>query len=160
MRRLPLILVLAAVLAGCSSGSSNVASSTKSTSPTAASQTTTPAPATVAPTTAPPSGVPAGGVATNFCGAFKELETSKATGNTAAFGAGFLAAAADMRKYAPAEIKDAAGTYADLIESIGTAAQGGTMDKAGLEKSLATAMAGKSADIAKVAIWVGKNCQL
>ena len=160
MRRLPLILVLVAVLAGCSSGSSNVASSTKSTSPTAASQTTTPAPATVAPTSAPPSAVPAGGVATNFCGAFKELETSKATGNTAAFGAGFRAAAADMRKYAPAEIKDAAGTYADLIDSIGTSAQGGTMDKAGLEKSLATAMAGKSADIAKVAIWVGKNCQL
>ena len=159
MRRFPLILVLVAVLAGCSSGSSNVASSTKSTSPTTASQTT-PAPATVAPTSAPPSAVPAGGVATNFCGAFKELETSKATGNTAAFGAGFRAAAADMRKYAPAEIKAAAGTYADLIDTIGTSAQGGTMDKAGLEKSLATAMAGKSADIAKVAIWVGKNCKL
>jgi len=155
MRRFPLILVLVAVLAGCSSGSSNVASSTKSTSPTTASQTT-PAPATVAPSSA----VPAGGVATNFCGAFKELETSKATGNTAAFGAGFRAAAADMRKYAPAEIKDAAGTYADLIDNIGTSAQGGTMDKAGLEKSLAIAMAGKSADIAKVAIWVGKNCKL
>jgi hypothetical protein len=155
MRRFPLILVLVTVLAGCSSGSSNVASSTKSTSPTTASQTT-PAPDTVAPTSA----VPAGGAATNFCGAFKELETSKATGNTAAFGAGFRAAAADMRKFAPAEIKDAAGTYADLIDSIGTSAQGGTMDKAGLEKSLATAMAGKSADIAKVAIWVGKNCKL
>jgi len=155
MRRFPLILVLVAVLAGCSSGSSNVASSTKSTSPTTASQTT-PAPATVAPSSA----VPAGGVATNFCGAFKELETSKATGNTAAFGAGFRAAAADMRKYAPAEIKDTAGTYADLIDNIGTSAQGGTMDKAGLEKSLAIAMAGKSADIAKVAIWVGKNCKL
>ena len=158
MRRLSLIFVVVAVLAGCSSGSTNVARSTKSTGTTASPTSATPT--TVAPTTAPPSAVPAGGVATNFCGAFKELETSKATGNTAAFGAGFRAAAADMRKYAPAEIKDAAGTYADLIESIGTAAQGGTMDKAGLEKSLATAMAGKSADIAKVAIGVGKNCQL
>ena len=65
-----------------------------------------------------------------------------------------------MRKYAPPDIKDAAGTYADVIADIGMTAQGGTMDQAGLQKALADRLAGKSGDIAKVAIWVGKNCQL
>ena len=74
--------------------------------------------------------------------------------------AAFKAAAADMRKLAPPEIKDAAGTYADLIESIAKAAQAGTLDEAALQKAIATGLAGKAADIGKVAMWVGTNCQL
>lgn len=160
MRRLSLIFVLVAALAGCSSGSGNVASSTKSTSPTAASQTTTPSPATVAPTSAPPSAVPAGGEATSFCDAFKQLQKADATTSTAAIAAAFKTAAADMRKFAPPEIKDAAGTYADLIESIAKAALGSSMDEAALQKALSDGMAGASTDIGKVAMWVGQNCQL
>ena len=68
----------------------------------------------------------------------------------------FQSAAADMRTFAPAEIKDAAGTYADLVDAIGKSAQSGTFD----QKTLQSQLAGKSADIAKVAVWVAKNCHL
>jgi len=161
MRRLSLILVLVAALAGCSSGSSNVASSTKSTSPAAANPTSVPAPATVAPTKAPtPAKNNAGGGATSFCDAFKQLQNADTTSSPAAIAAAFQASAADMRKYAPPEIKDAAETYADLIESIAKSAQGNTMDEAALQKALAAGMAGAASDIGKVALWVGQNCQL
>ena len=77
-----------------------------------------------------------------------------------AIAAAFQASAADMRKYAPPEIKDAAGTYADLIEDIAKSAQGNTMDEAALQKALAAGMAGTSSDTGKVALWVGQNCKL
>jgi len=160
MRRLSLIFVLVAALAGCSSGSSNVASSTKSTSPTAANPTSAPAPATVAATKAPPAADSAGGAAIGFCGAFKELQEATTANDPAALAAAVQEAAAQMRKWAPPDIKDAAGTYAGVIADIGEAAQGGTMDQAGLQKALADGLAGKSGDIAKVAIWVSTNCKL
>ena len=79
MRRLSLIFVVVATLTGCSSGTSNVASSTKSTGTTASPTSATPA--TVAPTTAPkPATDYAGGGATNFCGAFKQLENLEGYG--------------------------------------------------------------------------------
>jgi len=160
MRRLSLIFVLVAALAGCSSGSSNVASSTKSTSPTAANPTSAPAPATVAATKAPPAADSAGGAAIGFCGAFKELQEATTANDPAALAAAVQEAAAQMRKWAPPDIKDAAGTYAGVIADIGEAAQGGTMDQAGLQKALADGLDGKSGDIAKVAIWVSTNCKL
>ena len=160
MRRLSLILVLVAALEGCSSGSSDVAPSTKSTSPTAANPTSAPAPATIAPTKAPtPPRNSAGGAAIGFCGAFKELQEATTANDPAALAAAVQEAAAQMRKWAPPDIKDAAGTYAGLIADIGEAAQGGTMDQVGLQKALADGLAGKSGDIAKVAIWVSTNCK-
>jgi hypothetical protein len=128
--------------------------------PTAANPTSAPAPATVAATKAPPAADSAGGAAIGFCGAFKELQEATTANDPAALAAAFQASAADMRKYAPPEIKGAAGTYADLIESIAKSAQGNTMDQAGLQKALADGLAGKSGDIAKVAIWVSTNCKL
>ena len=98
--------------------------------------------------------------ATDFCSAFKELDVAKSSNTPAAFGAAFEAAAADMRKYAPTEIKDAAETYADVIENIGKAAQAGKMDEAGMQKALVAGMAGKAADIGKVAVWASQNCKL
>ena len=163
MRRLSLILVLVAALEGCSSGSSDVAPSTKSTSPTAANPTSAPAPApaTIAPTKAPtPAKNFAGDAAIGFCGAFKELQEATTANDPAALAAAVQEAAAQMRKWAPPDIKDAAGTYAGLIADIGEAAQGGTMDQVGLQKALADGLAGKSGDIAKVAIWVSTNCTL
>lgn len=160
MRRPSLILVLVAALAGCSSGSSDVAPSTKSTSPTAANPTSAPAPATIAPTKAPtPAKNFAGGAAIGFCGAFKELQEATTANDPAALAAAVQEAAAQMRTWAPPDIKDAAGTYAGVIADIGEAAQGGTMDQAGLQKALADGLAGKSGDIAKVAIWVSTNCK-
>jgi len=82
------------------------------------------------------------------------------TTSPAAVAEAFKAAAADMRKFAPPEIKDAAGTYAGLIESIAKSAQGNTMDDAALQKALADGMAGASSDFGKMAMWVGQNRQL
>jgi ABC-type glycerol-3-phosphate transport system substrate-binding protein len=157
MRRLSLIFVLAAVLSGCSSGSSNEASTTRSTSTTAStspSESQSPDGTSTSPEDS------AGGGASDFCAAFKELDDSKGAGTAAAFGAQARAAAADMRRYAPPEIKDAVETYADVIENLGKTAQSGSIDDSDLEKALATALAGKPADIGRVAIWVGQNCHL
>jgi hypothetical protein len=156
MRRIPLVLALLVALAGCSSGATTTAGSTQSTVPTAAaSESATPAPSAV-PTQTTAAAVVSGGGATDFCGAFKELQTAQGVGAAAAVGAGFRGAAADMRTFAPAEIKAAAGTYADLIDNIGQGAQAGNYDA----NALKTALAGKAADIAQVAVWVGKNCNL
>lgn len=155
IRRLPqtlvLIPVLAAVVAGCSSGSSKVAGSKAPTTPS-----------TTAATTAQESSAPAakisGGGATDFCTAIKELDSAGGATTPAAAGAAFRAAAADMRRYAPPAIKDAAGTYADVMDGIGKAAQSGSFDQEGLQKAIAERMAGKAADMGKVGVWVGQNC--
>lgn len=152
IRRLPLLLLPVVVLAGCSSGSSKVADSTP-TSPTVTSEPS----ATSSPTAA---STVSGGGATDFCGAFKELDSAKGATNPAVAGAAFRAAAADMRRYAPADIKTAAGTYADVMDNIGKAAQGGGFGEQGMQKAIAEGMAGKAADIGKVAVWVSKNCHL
>ena len=154
MRRLSLMLVLVAALAACSSGSNNVASST--TTPAAAPSTTSVAESPSAATTS--TGNSAGGAATDYCTAFTELEKAQGAANPAA--AAFEAAAADMRKFAPPEIKDAAETYADLMETIGKAAQSSNMDKASLSKAMAIGIAGKAKDVATVAKWVSTNGKL
>jgi hypothetical protein len=144
IRRLSLMFVLVATLAGCSSGSGNEASTTSGTkSPSAA---------------APSTEDSAGGGATDFCTAFKEVDDSKGSGSAAAFGTSLLASAADMRKYAPPKIQDAVETYADVLDNIGKAAQSGTLDEAALKKALASGLAGKAGDIGKVALWVTRSC--
>jgi hypothetical protein len=65
-----------------------------------------------------------------------------------------------MRKYAPAEIQQAANTYADLIDSIGNAVASGSINEASLSKAISDGMAGNAKDIGKVAVWVAKNCNL
>jgi hypothetical protein len=147
-RRLPVMFAFVAVVAGCSSGSSTVATSTSSTS--------LPTSSAVSPTS---SAVAAGG-ATDFCGAFRELTAASGATSAAAVGAAYQSAAADMRTYAPPAIKDAAMTYADMMDTIGKAAQSGTMDQQALHNAVAQGMAGKSADISQVAVWVGTNCHL
>jgi hypothetical protein len=173
----PLSLLFLVALAGCSSTPGTVASSvspagtavTSSMSPagtavasspleTASPSASEPASPSEAPTSAPV----AGGTATDFCGAFKELQVlnDAPTGDLASMGAQFQAAAADMRKYAPAEIKDAANTYANVMDNIGKAAAGGTFDQAAVQKAISEGMAGNSKDIATTAVWVAKNCKL
>ena len=163
----PLSLLLLLALAGCSStpstGASSVspaetavASSPSETASQSASETTSPS---EAPTSAPV----AGGTATDFCGAFKELQAlngAPSGGLASSMGAQFQAAAADMRKYAPAEIKKAANTYADVMDNIGKAAASGTFDEAALKKAISDGMAGNAQDIGTTAVWVAKNCNL
>ena len=165
----PLSLLFVVALAGCSSTPGTVASSV-SPAGSAVASSVSPAGSAVASSVSPteaavasPTSTPvAGGAATDFCGAFKELQAlnDAPSGDLATMGAQFQAAAADMRKYAPAEIKDAANTYAAVMDNIGKAATGGTFDEAALQKAIADGMAGNAKDIGTTAVWVAKNCSL
>ena len=154
----PLSLLFVVALAGCSSTPGTVASSVSPAGSAVASSVSPTEAAVASPTSTPV----AGGTATDFCGAFKELQAlnDAPSGDLATMGAQFQAAAADMRKYAPAEIKDAANTYAAVMDNIGKAATGGTFDKAALQKAIADGMAGNAKDIGTTAVWVAKNCSL
>ena len=154
----PLSLLFVVALAGCSSTPGTVASSVSPAGSAVASSVSPTEAAVASPTSTPV----AGGAATDFCGAFKELQAlnDAPSGDLATMGAQFQAAAADMRKYAPAEIKDAANTYAAVMDNIGKAAAGGTFDEAALQKAIADGMAGNAKDIGTTAVWVAKNCNL
>jgi hypothetical protein len=171
----PLSLLLLVALAGCSStpstGASSVSPAATAVAPSPAGTAVAPSPTetasqsaseTTAPSAAPTSAPVAGGTATDFCGAFKELQALNGapSGDLASMGAQFQAAAADMRKYAPAEIQKAANTYADVMDNIGKAAASGTIDKAAMQKAISDGMAGNAKDIATTAVWVAKNCKL
>ena len=160
---LPSLLLLVA-LAGCGSTSSPTTSSAPPPSQTAAASPTEAAatPMATASASAPMPAPVAGGTATDFCGAFKEIQavSETPTGDVASMGAQFRAAAADMRKFAPADIQKAANTYADVMDTIGKAAEGGTIDQAALSKAISDGMAGNSSDISTTAVWVAKNCAL
>jgi hypothetical protein len=173
----PLSLLFVVALAGCSSTPSTVASSVSpagsaaasSVSPAETAAGSSPsetasqsASETTSPSDAPTSAPVAGGTATDFCGAFKELQAlnDAPSGDLASMGTKLQAAAADIRKYAPAEIKAAANTYADVMDSIGKAAAGGTLDEAALQKAISDGMAGNAKDIGTTAVWVAKNCGL
>ena len=134
--------MVVAALAGCSSGTSNLPDSTTAQSPG------------VAPTPTADSG-PVG-----FCVALKELESARTTNDPVARAAAVQESAALMRKWAPPDIKDAAGAYADAVEKIGNDARDGAMDEAALQKALADGLAQHAADVAKVAIWASAHCQL
>lgn len=161
MRRLLLVFVLVGALAGCSSGSTKLASSAKSATPTSATSATPKAATSTTPKAAASKAAPATrksaaavkvtvGTATSFCAAFKEMQSVKASDGAAAAGAAYLTISAEMRKYAPTVIKSAAGSYADVIENSGKALKSGT---------LPAAMGGTTKDLAKVTIWVSKNCK-
>ncbi|HEY5183893.1 MAG TPA: hypothetical protein VIM19_03070 [Actinomycetes bacterium] len=158
-RLIPAFAVLLLVgLAGCSSTSNTVASSV---SPTTTGATTSPA-ETTSPSGTPSSSTVAGGTATDYCGAFKEIQAVNDTPSSdpATAGAKMQKAAADMRKYAPTEITKAANTYANVMDNIGKAAASGSFDQAALAKAISDGMAGNAKDIATVAVWVAKNCKL
>jgi hypothetical protein len=129
MRRLPLVIVLLGALAGCSSGSNDTAGSAAS-----------------------------GGDTAKFCAAVTRLEAAKGSDDVAAAGVAFGSAAADLHAYAPAQIKAATDTYAAMIDDLGKAARSGSLDQQTLQTQLSTGMAVKGDEIAKVAIWVSKNC--
>ena len=162
------LLCIAVALVGCSapdnkSSTPPLASVAGSTNPGAAAPSATGASSSSqseAPASAPTSAPVAGGTATDFCGAFKELQAIDTNGaNVASVGAQFQAAAADLRKYAPAEIQQAANTYADDMDSIGKAVAGGSIDEASMAKAVSDAIAGNAKDIGTTAVWVAKNCK-
>ena len=145
-------------MAGCSSTSNAVASSG---SPATTGATTSPADTTV-PSETPSSSTVAGGTATDYCGAFKEIQAINDTPSSdlASAGAKMQAAAAEMRKYVPTEIEMAANTYADVMDNIGKAAASRSFDQAALANAVSDGMAGDARDIDTVVVWVAKNRKL
>lgn len=152
LRRLSLMFAFIVVLAGCSSGSTGVAGSTQSTSPKTTTSTSQAAgsstSARAAGSTSPQATKVSVGTATSFCASFKEIHSVKASAGPAAAGAAYQTIAAEMRKYAPAAIKDAAISYANVIDASGVALKSSTLPKS----------SAKSADLAKVTVWVSKSC--
>ncbi len=145
-------------LAGCSAASTagtNAPGAAAATAP-AATQAAASAPADASAAAATPAAPPAaGGGATDFCAAWKELQDARNAETPEETGAGFRAAATDLRSTAPAEIKAAAGLMADAIDEFGqsilaggpqpeTFGQGQSKERQqGLQESIA---------------WITKNC--
>ena len=76
------------------------------------------------------------------------MQSVKASAGAAAAGAAYQTVAAEMRKYAPAAIKVEAVSYANVIDDAGKALKSGTLP----------ILTAKPADLAKVTVWVSKNC--
>jgi hypothetical protein len=146
IRHLSFTAVVVIALAGCSSGSP----SESSTQPA-----TTAASASGAPATSPTAQPVAGGGATDFCSAYAEYQTAVQADTPQAQGAGFRAAAADLRKFAPAEIKDAAGLFADVMDEVGQsiAAGGPNPELLGAGQSEERRQA-----LADSITWISNNC--
>lgn len=150
IRRLSLTVLAVAAMAGC--GGSPVATGVPQSS---APASTSGAPAASAPTTGSPAQPAAGGGATDFCSAFKEYRSATQEDTAKAQGAGYRAAATDMRAFAPADIKAAAGLAADVIDEVGLAILGGqpAPELIGQGQSPERIQA-----LADVSSWVTKNC--
>ena len=153
-----LLGVAALGVAGCSGGHSTTSSS--ATQPNAVHSTSANASSVSTAAAAPAASALAaadvsGGGATDFCSAINEFKTAREADTPQAVGAGFRAAAADIRKYAPAEIKAAAGLYADTMDEVGKqiAAGGANPELIGSGQS-----AERRQGIADSITWVTKNC--
>lgn len=109
IRKLALTALVVVSLAGCSSTVGV---------PTPAAKATTPV-ASDTPAASPSAAPAAGGGATDFCSAYQEFKTAVEANTPQELGAGFRAAATDMRNFAPAEIKAAAGIMADRLDQLG-----------------------------------------
>ena len=154
----PVIAALAVALAltGCSTGSSTAATgaSPASSSPDGATSS-----AAKSSDSASPSAVVkavAGGGATDFCGAYREWKDAVQLDTPQQQGAGFRAAATDIRTLAPAEIKQAAALYADVMDEVGQKleAGGGNPETLGSGQSEERRQA-----LADSVSWIQKNCK-
>jgi hypothetical protein len=162
------VAVLAAaslVLTACGGGAaSEVAqSAASSAASSAAASSSEPAPAESSSAAATPSEdssssePAAGGKATDFCGAFKELDNVGDVSSDSEAADVFRTAAADMKKYAPAEVSKEANAYADAIAALAETIDG---NAGGLsaQQAFAEVLAQSTDEIGKLAVYVGKNC--
>ena len=97
----------------------------------------------------------AAGSASDYCGAFKEMQAVTKQASTAVAAAAFRQAAADMKQFAPAEITDSANAYADVLIKVAAAID------AHEAKATSTLMKDLNANpkmIAEVSTYVAKNC--
>ncbi len=149
-------------LAGCSAASTGGTGAPDATAPTAAPAT--PTAAAVAPTTPSGASAPAstsaappvaGAGATDFCSAWKEFQEARNMDTPEETGAGFRAAATDVRTYAPAEIKAAAGLLADVLDGIGQSILAGGPQPETLGQGQS---AERQAGLKDAIAWITKNC--
>lgn len=149
------VIALVAALAGCSSGSpagSSTPPSTAVTSGPSAPATTPISSAPGASQAAPPA---AGGGATDFCSAFKEYRAAVQEDTPEAQGAGYRAGATDLRTYAPADIKVAAGLLADVVDEVGQSILAGHPAPEILTQGQSKERIQAAFDVSK---WIDKNC--
>jgi predicted small secreted protein len=162
------IAVLAAaslVLTACGGGAGSevaqsVASSAASSAPASSSE---PAPAesstaAVTPSDDSSSSEPAsGGESTDFCGAFKELDRVGDASSDAEAAEVFRTAAADMKKYAPAEVSKEANAYADALAALADTIDGNA-GGISAQQAFAEVLSQSTKEIGVLAVYVGKNC--
>ena len=150
------MIVLGAALAGCSAGSpagTGASPATAIASPSAEQAATPPISAGPAESQAVPPA--AGGGATDFCSAFKEYRTAVQEDTPEAEGAGYRAAAADLRTYAPADIKVAAGLLADVMDEVGQSILAGQPAPELLGQGQSPERIQALSDVSK---WIDTNC--
>jgi hypothetical protein len=99
----------------------------------------------------------AGGEATDFCGAFKELDKVGDASSDAEAAEVFRTAAADMKKYAPAEVSKEANAYADAIAALADTIDG-SAGGLSAQQAFAEVLSQSTKEIGVLAVYVGKNC--
>ncbi len=97
------------------------------------------------------------GEATDFCGAFKELDNIGDASSDAEAAAVFRTAAADMKKYAPAEVSKEANAYADAIAALADTIDG-SAGGLSAQQAFAEVLSQSTKEIGVLAVYVGKNC--
>lgn len=98
-----------------------------------------------------------GGGATDFCGAFEQLDAVGDAETNPEAAEVFRNAAADMKKYAPAEISTEANAYADAIAALADTIDGdpGSLSA---QQAFAEVLAQSTDEIGVLAAYMGKNC--
>lgn len=155
-------LVLAACGGGAASEVAQSVASSAASSPAASSSEPAPAEssstAAATPSDDSSSSEPApGGKATDFCGAFKELDNVGDVSSDSEAAEVFRTAAADMKKYAPAEVSKEANAYADAIAALADTIDG-SAGGLSAQQAFAEVLAQSTDEIGKLAVYVGKNC--
>lgn len=150
-----LVVIGVIALAGCSAAPTagtgappTTGSGAPAAVPSAASDSATPGGSSAIPPAA-------GGGATDFCAAWAEYQDARNADTPEETGAGFRAAATDIRANAPADIKQAAGLLADVLDDFGQSMLAGGPQPETLGQ-------GQSAErrqgLADAIAWITKNC--
>ena len=146
-------VLLVVALAGCSSGSTAATSAPSAAAGASIAAATSPKGSAVAATQAAPPA--SGGGATDFCSAFKEYRSAVQEDTPEAEGAGYRAAATDLRAHAPADIAVAAGLLADVMDEVGQSILAGQPAPEILSQGQSPERIQALFDVSK---WIDKNC--
>lgn len=148
------------VLTACGGGAASEVAQSAASSAAASSSEPAPEESTASESPSEDSSSPEpgeGGGATDFCGAFEELDAIGDAATNPEAAEVFRNAAADMKKYAPAEISTEANAYADAIAALADTIDGdpGSLSA---QQAFAEVLAQSTDEIGVLAAYVGKNC--